>query len=323
MSTALESLIDMGFPKNRAEKALAKTNHQGAAAAMDWLFAHSDDPDIDDPYEAPKGHRLTDEPAASDGATGAGEAASAASLKCDECGKQLRDADAAQAHAVRTGHSQFSESTDQIRPLTEEEKKAQLEKIRQRMAERKQLKELEEKQEQVDREKVRRRTGREISDARQKHEMQEAKKLADMKRREKLEEKQAKEAIRAKIAQDKAERAARAKAASSAPTSQPAPTGASSSAGAPAASNPVAKKEYTSCRMQIRLSNGTALTASFAPADTFSVVVDYVTANRTDGAGPFSLMTTFPRKVFGSESLEKSLQELGLVPSAVLVLTKG
>lgn len=31
-------------------------------------------------------------------------------------------------HAARTGHQNFAESTEEIRPLTEDEKKAQLEK---------------------------------------------------------------------------------------------------------------------------------------------------------------------------------------------------
>lgn len=34
--TALESLIEMGFPTGRAEKALALTGNQGIEAAMDW-----------------------------------------------------------------------------------------------------------------------------------------------------------------------------------------------------------------------------------------------------------------------------------------------
>jgi len=38
------------------------------------------------------------------------------------CGKLLKDADAATAHAVRTNHSSFSECTEQIKPLTAEER---------------------------------------------------------------------------------------------------------------------------------------------------------------------------------------------------------
>ena len=58
-----------------------------------------------------------------------GAAQQAKSLKCDDCGKSLKSEIDAQAHASRTSHSNFSESTDEIKPLTEEEKKEQLAKI--------------------------------------------------------------------------------------------------------------------------------------------------------------------------------------------------
>lgn len=46
---ALESLMAIGFPRNRCEKALHATGNADANAAMEWLFGHMEDPDIDDP----------------------------------------------------------------------------------------------------------------------------------------------------------------------------------------------------------------------------------------------------------------------------------
>ncbi|KAK0708668.1 hypothetical protein B0H67DRAFT_648700 [Lasiosphaeris hirsuta] len=46
---AFAMLEGMGFPKARAEKALHATGNNDANAAMEWLFAHLDDPDIDAP----------------------------------------------------------------------------------------------------------------------------------------------------------------------------------------------------------------------------------------------------------------------------------
>ena len=47
------------------------------------------------------------------------------------------------------------------------------------------------------------------------------------------------------------------------------------------------------------------------------------TVCRSDGgAGPFRLMTNFPKKVFNDEDYENTLENLGLVPSAVLMVTK-
>jgi ubiquitin carboxyl-terminal hydrolase 5/13 len=41
----------MGFPRNRCEKALHATGNADANTAMEWLFAHMEDPDIDAPLD--------------------------------------------------------------------------------------------------------------------------------------------------------------------------------------------------------------------------------------------------------------------------------
>ncbi|KAI1800119.1 ubiquitinyl hydrolase [Daldinia bambusicola] len=46
---ALEGLMAMGFPRNRCEKALHATGNSDPNAAMEWLFGHMEDPDIDEP----------------------------------------------------------------------------------------------------------------------------------------------------------------------------------------------------------------------------------------------------------------------------------
>lgn len=48
---ALEQLMSMGFPEIRCKRALMKTGHNGAEVAMNWLFEHMEDPDIDAPLE--------------------------------------------------------------------------------------------------------------------------------------------------------------------------------------------------------------------------------------------------------------------------------
>ena len=44
----VEQLMNMGFPENRAVKGLIKTGGNNVQSAMDWIFAHMDDNDIDD-----------------------------------------------------------------------------------------------------------------------------------------------------------------------------------------------------------------------------------------------------------------------------------
>ncbi|KAJ9156031.1 Ubiquitin carboxyl-terminal hydrolase [Pleurostoma richardsiae] len=48
---ALAQLEAMGFPRARCEKALHATGNSDPNAAMEWLFAHMEDPDIDAPLD--------------------------------------------------------------------------------------------------------------------------------------------------------------------------------------------------------------------------------------------------------------------------------
>jgi len=48
---AVQQLEGMGFPRNRCEKALHATGNSDANTAMEWLFAHMEDPDIDAPLD--------------------------------------------------------------------------------------------------------------------------------------------------------------------------------------------------------------------------------------------------------------------------------
>jgi len=52
-SDAMQQLEGMGFPLNRAEKALHATGNSDANQAMEWLFAHMEDADIDSPLVVP------------------------------------------------------------------------------------------------------------------------------------------------------------------------------------------------------------------------------------------------------------------------------
>ncbi|GJD11767.1 Thioredoxin [Galdieria sulphuraria] len=47
----LKQLLEMGFPEVRAKRALLRTKHESVETAMNWLFEHMEDPDIDHPLE--------------------------------------------------------------------------------------------------------------------------------------------------------------------------------------------------------------------------------------------------------------------------------
>lgn len=56
------------------------------------------------------------------------------SLVCNECGKKFRGQSQAEFHASKSGHVDFAESTEEIAPLTEEQKKQRLTELREKLA---------------------------------------------------------------------------------------------------------------------------------------------------------------------------------------------
>ncbi|KAG0224727.1 ubiquitin-related domain-containing protein [Mortierella sp. GBAus27b] len=329
MASDRDTLVGMGFLPNRVDKALRATKNAGIQPAMDWLINHENDPDIDDPISESTGGALG---ATSSSSTTSASAAAGAeetddvvpegelvaqSLVCQTCGVVLRNADAAQRHALRTEHADFAESTQVIKPLTEEEKKAQLLELKQRLADKRAAKALAEKEEQKSAERIRRKAGQDLTEAKAKLEEKEMKKMVEQKRREKDEEKLAKAKIKAQIEADKAERA-RKKQESSAASAAAAQAAAAAATSAASSSAP---KVYTEAKLQIRQPEGQQpIVHTFQASDKLRVVYDFVRGHRE---GEFKLTTTFPRRILEGDDLDKTLNELQLVPSSVLVVTKN
>ncbi|KAF9425895.1 UBX domain-containing protein 1 [Podila epigama] len=324
MASDADTLVEMGFPKNRVLKALKATKNAGLQPAMDWLVAHSDDADIDDPISETTGGAL----GTASSSTSAGDADSkeqegdviqegeqtAQSLICQDCNMILRDESAAQRHAMRTEHVNFAESTTVIKPLTEEEKKEKLAELKQRLAEKRAAKLQEEKEDAKLSEKIRRKAGQDLTEAKARLEEKEMKKLVEAKKREKEQDRLAKLAIKAKIEADKAERLRKRQEAT-----QQIQQEAQAAAAAATAVTP-SRVVYTETRIMIRQPEGQQpLQASFQASDKLKAVFDLVRGQRQ---GPFQMMTMYPRKVYTEAEEDKTLEELGLVPSSVLVVTK-
>ena len=106
---------EMGFPPVRATKALLYAPQPGLEPAVDWIMEHQEDADIDEPVSEAVLAAAAASAGSSSGADGGDAGASANSLKCDDCGTLLRDTTAAELHAHKTGHSNFSESTVEVR----------------------------------------------------------------------------------------------------------------------------------------------------------------------------------------------------------------
>jgi len=204
------------------------------------------------------------------------------------------------------------------KPLTEEEKAEKLAKLEELRKVKKAEREEKEKMEAKDKEMKRIASGKEMSEIRASIQEQEIKKMAEQRRREKEEERAAKAKVLAQIEADKAARRAEREAAKNPAASSPA-----AAAPPPVATQPAVKKDYSEAKLQIRQTNGQPLVHSFGAKESLAAVRLYVEMNRTDGvAGQVKFMTNFPKKVFTDEEYENSLENLGLVPSAVLMVTK-
>ena len=157
MSTDLSNLVDMGFDKEKAELALKKSSN--LTAAIDWLDKNADKP-IDD--------LKADAAAAADDDNPALEAGEQArSMVCNDCGKKFRGMSQAQFHAEKSGHDDFAESAEELAPLTEEEKAARLQELRDKLALKRAGQAEEDKKAQLRNEQIRKKHTRENDDAKE------------------------------------------------------------------------------------------------------------------------------------------------------------
>jgi len=203
-------------------------------------------------------------------------------------------------------------------PLTEEEKKEKLAKLEELRVKKRAERLVKEAEEAKAKEKARVESGKDMGQIRAALEEQEIRKLAQLRRMEKEEEKKAKARVLAQIEADKAARKAEKEASKAGATK----AAAAATVTAPPA-QPAVKKDYTEAKLQIRQANGQAIVHSFGVKEPLAAVRLYVEMNRTDGgAGPVKFMTNFPKKVFADDDYENTLENLGLVPTAVLMVTK-
>lgn len=144
-------------------------------------------------------------------------------------------------------------------------------------------------------------------------------KEAAAKRREKLADIAAKEKIKATIAADKEERRRKAEK-EKAEREGRAPPATPAASFVPATSGPVLSKPasaYTETRLRLQTPNGN-VQKSFPVDMTLFEVAAAVTAD--NGTEVHSFLQTYPKKVYDQVDFGATLKELGLVPSASLVV---
>ena len=243
--------------------------------------------------------------------------------------------------SYRSEHVDFAESTEEIAPLTEEEKKAKLEELRQRLAEKRAGQTGAEKEEQKRNEvsklvllvpliadladlschqAIRRKSTKETQDIKEDLQKKERMKEAAAKRKEKQDEMAAKERIRMKIKADQEERRLKAQKEKAEREGRvpPEPLAAApvSTSSSPVASKPASA--YAEARLRLQTPSGN-IQKSF-PVDT--TLFEVAAAVEEENGMPVQSFTVnFPRKTF-SQGVDfgQSLKEAGLVPSAALIV---
>jgi len=308
----LEQLLEMGFEKERAKLAVKTTG--GIQAALQWL-EDNQDKSLDE-IKGPAPTTTDTDPNAEPPALKEGEVAK--SMVCEDCGKKFRSVAQAEFHASKTEHMNFSESTEEIAPLTEEEKKQRLEELRAALAEKRAKQVVLDKEEQKKNEKIRMKSTKEVQSIKEDLEKKERLKEAAAKRQEKLNDIAAKKKIQEKIAVDREERRLKAekqKAEREGRAPPPDPTIIAANA-AVVVNNPVSI--HTEARLRLQTSGGN-IQKTFPVETTLFEVARVVEA---ESGGPVESFTmTYPKKTFsGNIDFGKTLKEAGLIPSAVLIV---
>ncbi|KAM0736603.1 UBX domain-containing protein 4 [Formica fusca] len=196
----------------------------------------------------------------------------------------------------------------QNKNLTAEEK---IERARQLIDLQRQQRLEEDQKQERNREIERRKMGQDVQKMRQMQQDLEIKLAHEERMREKAAETAAREKVRQQIAQDKLERKQKELAlqqqmqqqqSQEQPKHIPAPSNA------------------TVTRIQFRLPSGYSHTGQFEPSSTLRILRTYVTENIELPFRQFAMSMSFPRRELTNEENDKTLIELELVPTAVILI---
>ncbi|KAJ5763872.1 hypothetical protein N7533_002553 [Penicillium manginii] len=302
MASDLDQLIEMGFDQERAQLAVAKAgNLQGA---LEWLEENQDKP-LDE-IKAAQEAEGEDGPALKPGEE-------ARSLVCNDCGKKFRSQAQAEFHASKSQHVDFSESMEEIAPLTEDQKKEKLQELRERLAAKRAVQSVQDKADDKRNEQIRMKATKESQDAKEALEKKERLKEAAQKKKDKQDEIDAKKRVQAQIQADKEERRRKAELAKAEREGKALPQ---ESAPVPApASKPAS--EHNETRLRFQTPQGNIMKRLPVTTTLFEVAA---ALKQEDGVEVQSFTQTFPRKTWNSEFFGETLKELGLVPSASLIV---
>ncbi|KYN36330.1 UBX domain-containing protein 4 [Trachymyrmex septentrionalis] len=221
------------------------------------------------------------------------------------------------ATSLNTGNQDNNEASAKINVETKQDNQNQELTAEEKIERARQLIELQRKQrldeeqkKEREREIERRKMGRDVQKMRQMQQELEIKQAHEERMREKAAETAAREKVRQQIAQDKLERKQKELALQQQiqPQNQEQPK-----------YNPTLSNA-TVTRIQFRLPSGNSHTGQFEPSDTLRTLRTYVTENINLPFRQFAMSTSFPRRELTNEENDKTLLELELVPTAVILI---
>ncbi|KAH9818822.1 hypothetical protein DFH28DRAFT_959297 [Melampsora americana] len=331
MDADRETLLSFGYPARLVDEALKNTNNSGLELALDWLGKHEDG--------AVETSGTKDEKALdSDVAMAPSEspAGQAKTLKCTDCNKIFKNQDLASYHADKSGHINFEESTEEIKPATEEEKALRLAELRCKMEQKREQRRAADHAQEIENQRLRIKGGKEQAAAKQELELRAAAKEAAQKKKDKIEEAAARNRVKKQIEEDKQrrlEKAAheKAKREGVAPSVNTTPSINVSQSSMPSSKPSVSStsaKVYEKGRLQLKLPDqNKSIVLETKPDQTLVEIVDMLFAHPdfTDSARlekrTIKFSTSYPRKTFSDSEMAKSVKDLGLLPAVVLMVS--
>ncbi|KAL5289718.1 UBXN4 family protein [Megaselia abdita] len=187
------------------------------------------------------------------------------------------------------------------------------EQLKKRLEEIKVQKENENREQEKEREIQRRKDGKELQTFQEKQKEDEYRELKESIKREKKLEQEARQKILDQIANDRKERARKLD--TQAPSTSTSTTNIQSTPKSTAIPS-------DSSKLQFRVPNGETHAHTFVNSTLFSEIRNYVKSTVLQGSGisNFSLVMTYPRKEFTVEDDTKTLLDLGLCPSGVILV---
>jgi len=201
-----------------------------------------------------------------------------------------------------------SETTTDATKVALEEK---MKKAKELLEKKKKDKENEEAKRLRDQETHRRQTGRDLQSFKERQHELDLLQMKEEREKEKLADKAARKRILDQIAQDRAEKAQRSNLTPVSPATE--------SDNSKKYVAPKANADFT--RIQFKKADGESEMHTFNASDKFLTLRTYVADSVVRGSlRDFTLASTFPRKEYIAEDDDKSMSELDLTPSAVILI---